>query len=80
MSVERPLAGTSLPVKIFTSWREPPDGYLVGITRIKILSCSVTIAFNALIASGLLSSMPIIAILGVKMCCRIFIPTITSAA
>ena len=62
ISDERPPEGTSLPVNILVSCLAPPDGYLVGIIRIKIRFSSGT-AFNACfkasIASGLLSSIPI---------------------
>ena len=62
MSDERPPDGTSLPVKILVSCLAPPDGYFVGITRMKIRFSSgiaFNACFNASMASGLLSSIPI---------------------
>ena len=62
ISDERPPDGTSLPVKILVSCLAPPDGYLVGMTRMKIRFSSGTAlkaCFNDSMASGLLSSIPI---------------------
>ena len=62
ISDERPPDGTSLPVNILVSCLAPPEGYFVGMTRIKIRFSSGTAfnaSFNASIASGLLSSIPI---------------------
>ena len=78
---ERAPEGTSFPVKIFVSCFAPPDGYLVGITRTKICeSIGVSARFNALIASGLLSSIPISTWSGLSKCCKTRQPSMTSWA
>ncbi len=74
-----PPAGTSLFVRTLISCFSPPEGYLVGITRITMsLFCAAD--SRALIASGLLSSIPMMVSLGCKMCSTISIPCRTSSA
>ena len=80
IEVERAWLGTSRPVNSLTSCLELPEGYLVGITRIIILSSSLTQASNALIASGLLSSIPIKVNLGAIIWRKIRTPSMTSSA
>ena len=80
IEVERAWLGTSRPVNSFTNCFELPDGYLVGITRIIILSSSLTQASNALIASGLLSSIPIKVNFGAIIWRKMRMPSITSSA
>ncbi|CRZ97188.1 Uncharacterised protein [Vibrio cholerae] len=68
-----PPFGTSKLVRILMSCFSPPDGYLVGITRITIgLSCAA--CCSAATASGLLSSIPMMVSLGFRMCSTISIP------
>ncbi len=74
ISEERPPEGTSFPVNILVNCLAPPDGYLVGITRIKIRFSFVSAAnacFKAAIASGLLSSIPISTSSGDSICINI---------
>ena len=59
--------------------RAAPDGYRVGRTRTLMSFLSLTAAFIALIACGLLSSMAIITISGFKIYCRISIPVTISS-
>ena len=80
IEVERAWLGTSRPVNSLTSCLELPEGYLVGITRIIILSSSLTQASNAFIASGLLSSIPIKVNFGAIIWRRIRTPSMTSSA
>ncbi len=71
--------GTSLLVRIFISCFSPPDGYFVGITRITMSLFSAALS-NALMASGLLSSIPMIVSFGLRICSTISIPWISSSA
>ncbi len=71
--------GTSKLVRIFISCFSPPEGYLVGMTLITISLFNAAFC-SAFIASGLLSSIPIMVSFGLRICSTILIPWMISSA
>ena len=80
ISAGMPALGTSREVSTLISCFSPPEGYLVGTERTKILSLCAEAFCIAAIASGLLSSIPTNTYFGESRCCMISMPcTICSA-